>query len=178
AKNNVWVSGFQGRHNKAVVYVKQGSVVLPPEGGFWARLDRLQVDPLSLDADLQKAMPPSLARLARILKPSEPVNLATVLVVNQPPAAGARPTVYWDATLGLKDTNLLSSPEWSHVTGVVSCQGLHNGLQLEDVTGNVFLDRATVLSQPMRNVHLPLVIWKETPDILRLPDVKADLFGG
>src|SRR5205823_5755321 len=42
AKNNVWISGFEGRHGSAVFYVKQGSVVFPPEGGFWARLDKLQ----------------------------------------------------------------------------------------------------------------------------------------
>jgi hypothetical protein len=178
ANNNVWVSGFQGRHNGSAVFVKQGTVVLPPEGGFWAKLDRLQANPLTLDADLQKALPASLARLTRVLKLSEPVNLSTELVVSQPATIGTRPTVYWDATLGLKDTTLETGPQWSKVSGVISCQGVHNGMQLEDVVGNVFLERATVFNQPLRNVHLPLIIWKEQPDILRLPDIKADLFGG
>jgi hypothetical protein len=109
---------------------------------------------------------------------SEPVNLATELVIKQPPAPGARPTVYWDATLALKDTELETGPRWSNVTGTVSCRGLHNGQQVEEVVGNVFLEKATILDQPMHNVHVPIMVWKDSPDTIRLPDVKADLFGG
>ena len=44
--------------------------------------------------------------------------------------------------------------------------------------GTVYLERATVLNQPLQKVRIPLVVWKNSPDILRLPGLSAELFGG
>lgn len=178
AKNNVWITGFHGRHGDTVLYVKQGNVVLPPEGGFWAKLDRLQASPLAFDDDLQRALPGALAKVTRVLKFSQPVNLATELVISQPGSSTARPSVYWDSVMALKDTELDTGTTWSKVNGLVSSKGFYNGQQVEDVVGNIFLERASVLGQNLRNVHIPVMVWKGKSDKVSMPDIKADLYGG
>jgi hypothetical protein len=178
ARSNVWLTGFQGRHGANVLRINRANVCFPTEGGYWAKLDRLEAKSLSADAELQRALPNSLAKLLRMLNFDRPFELSSQMIVRQPPAAGTRPSLYWDATVKLDDTSLQAGTELKHVSGTISTQGLHNGLQVEDVVGNVFLDHATVLGQKLRNVHLPLVVWKDSPDILRLPDVKAEMYGG
>ncbi len=178
ANKRVWLTGMKGRHGNCLIRVPQGQVYLPETGGYWARLDRLEAIGLPLDAELRRAMPPGLGKLAGVMRPDKPVDVAAVLVVSQPPAEGVKPTVYWDAAVGVKDTTIQAGVEVTGVTGVVSSQGLHNGQQLEDVVGNVYLDRATVLNQPLTGVHLPLVIQKGSSDVLRMPGVSAELFGG
>ena len=178
AKKHVWVTGFEARHGKTALKVTQANVVLPDEGGFWVRLDRLDAVDLPLDADLARAAPPALGQLVQTLRLDRPVGLSTILVIKQGPQEGARPAVYWDGLLRMHDTSVQLGTELTGVYGVVSCQGLFNGQKIEDVVGNVFLDSARVFNQPLANVQAPLVIHKESPDVLALPDLKADLFGG
>src|SRR5262249_55094531 len=143
ARNSVWMTGFRARHGETTVQVKQATAFLPPAGGFSARLDGLQAPRPAPDPDLSHALPGPLRRMLKTLNPRQPVDLNTVLVVKQPAEAGTRPTLYWDALIKMRDQLFQAGPEWSEVTGTLSCQGLHNGQQLEDVTGNVFLERAT-----------------------------------
>jgi hypothetical protein len=178
AKKHVWVTGFQGHHGQTTIRVNEASVFLPDEGGYWARLNRVESPELHLDNDLKRAMPAGLAKVVQLLQIEKPIQLATVVVIKQLPPETAKPTVYWDALIRLTDTKLQTGIELEKVSGVVSCEGVHNGQQLEDLVGNVFFQRATVLRQPLRNVQVPLIIHKETPDILSLPDLKADLYGG
>src|SRR5262249_24062497 len=154
------------------------TVHVKPAGGFWARLDTLQVNPLVPDAELKRALPPGLRNALEAVGLRQPVGLDTVLVLDQPAAAGVPPVVYWDRSLWLRNAALQAGVDSRNVTGQLSCQGLHNGQQLEDVVGNLYLEEATVLGQPLRKVHVPLAVWKNSPDILRLPGMKAQLFGG
>ena len=64
AKNSVWISNFQGRHERSVVQVRKATVYLKPAGGFWARLDTLQCNPLVIDRAFQRALPPSLLKMS------------------------------------------------------------------------------------------------------------------
>src|SRR5262249_43724723 len=140
---------------------------------------QLRADPLVPDAELQRALPPVLREGLQSLAFRQPVALdLTRLVLKQAPEAGIRPILYWDGALHLRDAAFHACPRWEGVTCQVSCQGLHNGDRLEDVVGNAFFEEATVLGQPLKRVHIPLAIWKDFPDILRLPDMKAQLFGG
>jgi hypothetical protein len=178
AKKHVWVTGFQARHGQTTIHVNEASVFLPEEGGYWARLNRVDSPQLRLDDDLKRAMPAGLAKLVHMLQIDQPVNLSTLIVIKQLPLETARPTVYWDSLIRLSETTLRTGVELNKVSGVVSCEGVHNGQQLEDVVGNVFFQQATILRQPLQNVLVPLIIHKETPEILSMPDLKADLYGG
>ena len=179
ARGNVWLGDFRGRHGASQLGIKQGTVIIKKDGGFWARLNDVTARPLVPDADLKRSLPPVLRDALETSRLRQPVVLsARQLVLDQPPEAGLRPTVYWDGTLELDHASLQAGVECSGLTGKVSCQGLYNGQQLDSVAGNVFLQEATVLGQPLRGVHIPLAVWKKSPDILRLPNMKAQFFGG
>src|SRR5207249_4789789 len=138
----------------------------PREGGFWAELNRVQASALASDADLRRALPISISRPLQTLQLRQPVDVdARQLVVKQTPDS-SRPIVYWRGVLKLHDASFQTGVDWKDVTGDVSLEGLYNGQQLEDVIGNVVLERATVLNQPLGHVRLPLVVWKNSPDIL------------
>jgi hypothetical protein len=68
--------------------------------------------------------------------------------------------------------------EINDVDGVIWCHGHHNGRQLERVSGHAVLDRATILGQPFTQLQGRIETVPETPDILSLYDLKANLFGG
>ena len=179
ARGNVWLSDFRGRHGATELGIKRGTVIVKKEGGFWARLDDVAAKPLVPDAELKRALPPALRNALEVAKLATPVTLlARTMVLDQPPEAGLRPTVYWDGSLRLANATLQAGVECTGLTGQVSCQGLYNGEQLDSVMGNVFLDEATVLGQPLRRVHIPLLVKKGSSDILRLPNMKAQFFGG
>jgi hypothetical protein len=179
AKGSVWVADFHGRHGSSQLGIKRGTVIVKKEGGFWARLDEVAADPLVPDAELKRALPPVLRHALEVSRLTQPVGLsARKMVLDQPPEAGLRPVVYWDGTLRLDHASLQAGVECSGLTGQVSCQGLYNGQQLDSVVGNVFLEEATVLGQPLRRVNIPLAVWKGSPDILRLPNMNAQFFGG
>lgn len=178
ADKNVWVKDFRGKHKGTTLHIKNAHAVLPEAGGFWVKLDRLEAENLTFDKELQHALPGSLARLAEMLKPDRPLSISSVLVLQQPAAENSRLNVYWDSMISLQQTTLQGGVEWKDVTGKVSCQGLHNGSGLENLVGNIALDRATVLNQPLTNVHMPFVMRKDSPEVLRIPDLKAGFFGG
>jgi hypothetical protein len=178
-KDSAWLHDFEGRHGDTVVRVKRGRVYLPREGGFWAELNRLVMDRLRIDADLLHAVPPGMRKGLTSLELRNPINVNALLIAQQSADPTARTLLYWRGGAELKDVAFSTGVDWSGVTGAISCEGRHNGEQLEDVVGNVYFQKATVLGQPLRNLHAPLVVLKGQPDILRIPPgLKADLFGG
>jgi hypothetical protein len=64
------------------------------------------------------------------------------------------------------------------VTGQVFCRGHHDGQRLHHLGGEVLLEKATLLGQPLANLHARLEVQPESPDVLRVRDLRADLFGG
>jgi len=178
ARSSVQLADFQARHGSTVLRIGKGTILFPHEGGFWAGLDRVQATALTPDADLRRALPLGISRVLQTLQLRQPLDIdAQQLVVKQAPD-NSRPILYWRGVLKLHDASFQTGVDWTGVTGDISLEGLYNGEQLEDVIGNVLLERATVLNQPLRNVRVPLVVWKNSPDILRLPGVSAELYGG
>jgi hypothetical protein len=130
------------------------------------------------DDDLRRALPTPLANAVNTLALRDPVELDALVVIDQPAESRSRPVVYWDGTAKLKNASLKTGVDWDGVTGAISVRGRHGGEKLEDIVGNVYLEQARVLNQPLEKVHIPLAVWKSSPDILRLPDLKAGFFGG
>lgn len=178
ARDSAWVYDFRGRHGDTTVTVKRGRAHFQKGAGFWAEANRLEATRLAVDADLLRALPAPLRKAAETARLSRPLDLDALIVVQQPPEPGAKPTLYWRGTARLEDSAFKTGVDWSGVTGAVSCEGLHNGEQLEGLAGNLHLERATVLGQALRDVRAPLEVWKNSPDILRLPGFRAQLYGG
>jgi hypothetical protein len=122
-------------------------------------------------------LPPALRQAVEGLRLRGPLELTTALVID-PPENGGPPLVWWDGTLRLRDGGLRPGVELTGVTGEASCSGLFDGQRLRELEGNLFLQRATALGQPLTNVSAQLAVWKEWPDVLRVQNLKANLFGG
>ena len=50
-------------------------------------------------------------------------------------------------------------------------------VRMDNRDGQVHLERAEVLSQPVTNLHARLEVEQATPEMLRIHDVRAELFG-
>jgi hypothetical protein len=107
----------------------------------------------------------------------KPLEVMTSLTVDAP-REGDRTRVWWDGAAALRDAVLQTGVQMSAVQGQVACHGHYDGQRLESLAGDIFLDQAAVLGQPFRNLHARLQVLPGSPDVLRLPDLKADLFGG
>src|SRR5262249_6688980 len=68
--------------------------------------------------------------------------------------------------------------EVSQADGSFFCDGHFDGRQLRGTKGNLVLDRATVLGQPVTGIRGRVEVRSDTPDVIRFRDLKADLFGG
>src|SRR5262249_46587441 len=78
----------------------------------------------------------------------------------------------------LANAALQAGVEVKAARGTVSCRGQYDGQQLDGLAGEVFLEQATVLGQPVRNFRSRLEVEQDTPDVLRCRDVSAEMFGG
>ncbi len=177
ARNCVQVSKLCGRHGASLLAVERITCFLKPGGGFWAKLDTLKGTPLVIDQDLLQALPAGLRKGCQGLQLRDAISLNSVLVIDAPAESGP-PIIYWDGAFALKNASLKVGVPLTGVTGTFSSQGRHNGQQLEDVVGNLLLEEAKVLNQPLQQVHARLLVYKDTPDTLRLKDLKANLFSG
>jgi hypothetical protein len=177
-QNRVYLSDFQARHGTAALGVKQGLILLQPGNGVYTRLVGVKGTGVEADADLLRAVPERLRKGVENLKIRGPIDVETDLIVDATREGEPVPVVWWDGGARLRDATFQAGVDVSGVTGVVSCCGKHNGLQLDKVVGHVHFDRATLLDQPVRNVHARLEVLPQTPEALGLRDLKAELFGG
>ena len=51
-------------------------------------------------------------------------------------------------------------------------------MQIDGVQGNLDIRELTVFDQPVRNLHGELLVTEDEPDVLKLPGLMADYFGG
>jgi len=177
-RGKVDVTNLAGRHGPTVIALGKCEIHLKPTGGFWARLADLQGRPLVLDADFRAALPPPLRKVCELLAPDTPVGLGVELVIDMPSEPNVPPDVYWDGGIALQDATLNAGVDIEKVRGQLWCQGRHDGRQLKGVKGNLLLDEAQLFRQPFRAVHSHILISPDAPDVLRLPDLKASIFGG
>jgi hypothetical protein len=178
ARDRVVLRDVRARHGAGVLGVKSGEVVLLPAGGFYCKLDSVHGGNLEPDAALREALPRPLRRGLEALELRDPVTVETDLIVKVPAGPGGPAVVWWDGGAVLHGAGFKAGVDLSKVDGRVHCCGRHNGQQLDGVVGNVLLEQATVFGQPVRNLHARLEVAPESPDVLRVRDVKAELFGG
>lgn len=177
AKHWVILEDLHGRHGASSITLKDGVAYLKEGGGVWVQLGRLQGTPLAPDDELLDAMPPCLTRACRCLQWRDPITLDTKLVIDTKPD-NPQPVVYWDGTIGLQHAVLKTGVEISDVTGSIASVGLHDGLQLQGVVGNLVIESATLFKQPVRDLHSRIEVTKEEPEILKLPGLYAHFCSG
>ena len=93
---------------------------------------------------------------------------------------GPSPWMYWEGVgIRLAGASLKMGLRWENVHGVVALRGEYRNGRLGAVEGNLLLDQATVLRQPVQNVHAQLVIDPaKAPGVLQIKNLKARMFGG
>jgi hypothetical protein len=179
-QDSVYLTDVRARHGDSLLSLKQGRIILKPgANGFQqVRLKGIKGTPLQPDVALVQALPEALQTGLQALRLSDPVEVTTDLVIDQPEDSGAPPVVWWDGHVDLKRATLHAGVEVSDVTGQLSCCGLHNGKRLQKVVGAFLLDTANVLGQPVENLHGRLDVLPDSPAILRFRDLTGNLFGG
>lgn len=179
AQNQVAIENLVARHGDTTLTLDRGDIYLKPVGGFYARFTELRGNPLVPDAEVTSALPPGLQKIARTLKLRDPLGMtAKEIIVDMPPEPNVPPVIYWDGGLALREAKVNVGVDLERVRGQFWCRGRHNGRDLEGVVGNLMLDQAILFKQPLQDIHTHVEISKETPDVIRLPDLKARFFGG
>lgn len=182
-KHGIYLSDFQAGHGSSGIAVKRGVVLLEGLNGLYTQLIGVRATGLEADDDLLHALPPALRKGLEALKVRGPFDLTTSpdrpgLVVDTTKDPGNQPMIWWDGTVAFQDAAFQAGVGVTGVTGQLSSVGRYNGQQLDTVVGHVLLDRATVVGQPVQNVNARLEVLPREPEVLRVMDLKADLFGG
>jgi hypothetical protein len=178
-RNRVELKQITARHNDTRLSLEKGTVELDPAGGFYADLSDLRGNPVVPDGEFQKALPETIRAAFETLGVRDPFALQTRVKLLQGSEPGSQPIIWWDGQVWLRQAKLQVGLEISDITGKVGCVGRYDGnkRQLEGVTGNVLLTRATVLDQPFRHVHTRFYVKPEAPEVLVL-GLNAPIFGG
>jgi hypothetical protein len=182
ADRKVTLSDMRGRHGGGVLALKSGLVTLSPGGGYQVWLQRDGDPPLvgrrlESDDDLLAALPHGLKKGMDALRLHGPFDLDAALVVTVK-EAGAAPEIWWDGAARLPDNAFQTGVQWADVRGLAACSGLYKNQQLQEVQGHVSLERASLLGQPLRDLHARVKVEPKTPEVLSLYDIQAELFGG
>jgi hypothetical protein len=178
AHGRVDVHDVRARHGESTLGLKEGTIVLKPTGGFRAWFKGIRGNHLVPDEDFLRALHPAMRKGLEPLGLSTPLDVETSLVFDAPGEPGLPMKIWWDGGALLRNATIHPGLEVSGMDGAVWCQGHHNGVQFDGVTGYAVLDRATILGQPFTRLQGRIEIAPETPDVLRLYDLRADLFGG
>ncbi|WP_157368644.1 AsmA-like C-terminal region-containing protein [Zavarzinella formosa] len=206
AKSRVEIHELRGRHGPTEVSLSGAEIRLPAAGGFWASLSDLKFSPVVTDREFLTALPKGLRRAWEGLEFNGPVTIhAKELVIddqgkrpeplpNIPQVAGvvpvtargtmgstlpvAQPTFFWDATLTFQNASFKTGMTWEKATGQFATTGRYEGDRLGRVKGNLAVDQAMVLKQPVEMVSAHLDVDPSKPDILLFPWIKAKIYGG
>ena len=166
------------RHGATALTVDQADVYLKPEGGVWANLVNLKGNPLVPEEDFTRALPPLLHQVCDTLQLREPLGLRTQLTIETFPGDDIPPIIFWDGEMQLRNATLHVGVPLEHLNGEAACRGRYNGHQIEGLVGNLLLREATLFQQPFHDIHSQIEVTKELPDVLRLANLKAGIFGG
>jgi hypothetical protein len=178
AQGRVDIGTVTARHGQSSLEMKSGTVLLKPGDGFIGWFDGIRGASLEPDTDLLRALPPTLGKGLEPLRLRRPLDVQMTRLTVESPRDGDHVKVWWGGGVTLRDAIAQVGVEMSDLRGQVACDGHYNGQHLEYLHGNLAFEGVTALGQPFRNLHGRLVVWPESPDVLRLVDLKADLFGG
>lgn len=178
-QDQVTIRDLTARHGPAEIGLQSGVIQVRPEGGgFTAWLQGLTARGLVPDDDFLQALPDSLQRVAEAVRLRSPIDLAATLTLVAPPGPTKPLEVWWEGAVGLNDAGLRAGVPVTGATGQLFTRGYHDGRRLRGVTGRLKLDRATVLGQPLTGLLARLDVEPNSPEVLRVRDFKAGLFGG
>lgn len=168
------------RHGSAALRIKGGEVLTTR--GVWVDVRDLRAGPLTPDAELLRALPPTLRKAGEALQPTGAIAVSAArLVFNDPPAIPGPPgppVLYWDGAMTLGGFGMKTGVAWTDVNGTIACQGTVKGNRLEWLAGHVALPQAAVLGQPMEQFHAQLAVDPETPDVLQVRGLAGSMYGG
>lgn len=208
AAGRLVVQELEASHGPTRVKLGPCDLILKPGGGLWAQANDLSVSPMVPDDELVAALPPSLKALFAALQPQGPMTFsARELVVDLTPAnpvqpppllAGGGPApiarmssgtlaesepyspwVYWDgARVTFEGSSLKAGLTWTDVFGELASRGEYRNGRLGAIDGNLLIQRAAMLNQPVSAVHARLLMDPRDPGVLQVRNLKGKLFGG
>ncbi len=174
----VYLGRVTARHGAAALGLRQGTLVLKPGGGFQAWFKDIRGQGVVPDRDFLAALPPDMGKGLEPLRLREPLDVKLTSLTLDAPRDGDRLKVWWDGGALLRNATLAAGVTLTEVEGQLACHGYHNGQAIDRLDGDVVLDQASVLGQPFHHVHARVQVLPDSPQVLRLADLKADLFGG
>lgn len=177
-QGRVYVKNVRARHGSCRLGLKEATIVLKPAGGFTGWFTDIHGDDLVPDEEFLRALHPALRRGLEPLQIRSPIQVKTGLVLEESAVPGEPLKIWWDGGANLRKQVFQAGVEISDVDGVIWCKGHHNGRQFEGVSGNALLQRASILGQPFTQVQAHFAVSPETPDVLSVKDLRANVFGG
>lgn len=87
-------------------------------------------------------------------------------------------TVYWNGTVTFQNASFNTGITWDKATGQIGTWGLLTGDRLGPVVANVAVDQAVLLKQPIKTFSARLEVDPRQPDIMRVPWLKGNIYGG
>lgn len=179
AHGRVYVKDVSAKHGSCRLGLKEATIELKPAGGFRAWFKDIRGRDLVPDEAFLQALHPAMRKALDPLRIRNALNVEMPLLVLDAPAVAGQPMrIWWNAGVQLRKQVFEAGLEISGVDGEIWCQGHHNGQQFEGVSGYAVLDRADILGQPFTNLQGRIEIAPASPEVLRLYDLKANLFGG
>ncbi|MBI3824335.1 MAG: hypothetical protein HY289_16845 [Planctomycetes bacterium] len=171
------INKLRARHDQTMIALDSAAIDLDSLGGYYARLNDLQVQGLQFDEELTNALPKKLQEAAKTLKLDDPLRIKTQVVIAQPHETGKPPDIYWDGQMWMFESKFTAGLDFKNVTGTVACIGRVNGKEIVGIDGNLVLERATLYDQPFKDVHAKFQMRDTSPELL-LIGLRAPIFGG
>jgi hypothetical protein len=203
ALGRVEVRQLRAKHGTTLLTLPTAEVLLPASGGFWADLYDLRISPVVCDREFLAALPQGLRSACLGLEPQGAIAIhAKRLVIddrpkNQPPVRPVPqvavkqvtansspaerktlPTIYWDGTVIFRDASMKTGIQWEGVTGEFSTRGLYRHEKLDRVVGNLAVDKARILKQPVETLSARFEVDPAKPDVVAIPWINAHMYGG
>ena len=178
SQGQVYVRGIHARHGNGVLGLSSGLIQLKPGGGYVAWLRGITGQNVQPDQDLLLALPEGLRKGFAPLRLDKTIDVGTTLILDAPPGGTTPVKVWWDGGLTLTNASIHAGLDVKDASGQFSCRGHYDGQQLRGMFGDWVLQTASVLGQPLTNLHGRMEILPDTPDVVRVRDFKASLFGG
>ncbi len=174
------ITNFTARHNSSLFSIQRGKVDLLELDRFYVTLEDIRGNHVLLDDGLLQALPEKLRKTAQgihLQDQTVDMQAKTVVISHTDPHNANERDVYWNGQLWFQDANLQAGIDFKNVTGSMACEGRCRGEHMLGLTGNIFVNDATVLGQPFHDAWTHFAIGKETPDVM-LFTIYAPIFGG
>ncbi|MFM7150890.1 MAG: AsmA-like C-terminal region-containing protein, partial [Gemmataceae bacterium] len=178
SKGKLHLRDLSARHGDGTFNLPTGLIQISGEGGFTAWLKGLTGKHIQPEKEFLEALPESLRRVVETIRLRNPLDLAASLTLAAAPGSNQPIQIWWEGAVALQNAAFRTGVEWKNVTGQLFSKGFHDGHRLKGLKAQVKLDQADILGQPLTNLFGRMEVDPETPDIVRLRDLKGDLFGG